>query len=238
MLMALAAVALAACASPSTNDTVARDDRPPLQAECGPVAFTDVPPDLDEFPLLDAEAQQAIDELVGGAAVVDGGTFGVDTQWSVASRSDDVLVLFGHQQADAPTVFAQFVMRSGSWTATGWGGCWVQIESPGFGPATVSTDPAALPMPTDIELALFITEQSCASGLAPEDRDVMVLVSETAEEVNIIALVASIEGDAECPSNPLHPVAVTLDKPLGQRTLVDGHRFPNLPVVPAEDVDN
>lgn len=223
-----------------TQVEVSPDPAQQLQARCGQVLFSGVPPDLNEFPALDADAQSAIDELVNGPTGVEAEGFGDDTRWSMAARTDDELVLFGRQQlgAEVATVSAQFTMRSGAWMPTGWGGCRVQIEAPGLGPATVSTNPSALPRPVDTELALFITEQSCASGQAPIDREVVVVVTETADEVHVIALVAPVEGDADCPGNPLHPITVSLDAPLGERTLVDGHRFPALVVVPAEDFDN
>lgn len=208
-----------------------------LTATCGSVTFSAVPPDLDEFPALDDDAQSAIDELVNGPTGVEAGGFGGDTQWSIASRTDSDLVLFGQQPA-GDTVTAQFVGRDGAWVPSGWGGCRIQIEAPGLGPALVSSNPDALPSPEATELDLFITEQNCASGMPPNDREVVVLVTETADEVTIIALVAAVEGDAECPGNPLYPISVTLAEPLGDRMLIDGHRFPRQPVVPSEDFDN
>jgi len=44
--------------------------------------------------------------------------------------------------------------------------------------------------------------------------------------VTIIVLVAPVEGGAECPGNPWHPITVTLEAPLGSRQLLDGHQYP------------
>lgn len=252
MLFVVALLA-ASCGSDVTNassdgGSTSRDDALPqpevspdagqqLTATCGSVTFSAVAPDLDEFPSLDDDAQTAVDELLNGPTGVEAGGFGGDTQWSIASRTDSDLVLFG-QQPSGGTVTALFARQNDAWTPSGWGGCRIQIEAPGLGPALVSSNPDALPLPGDTELDLFITEQNCASGMPPNDREVVVLVTETADEVAIIALVAPVEGDAECPGNPLFPISVTLDAPLGDRMLIDGHRFPRQPVVPSEDFDN
>lgn len=211
-----------------------------LRATCGSVTFSAVPPDLDEFPPLDPDAESALDELINGPTGVEAVGFGGDTQWSIASRTEENLVLFGQQQGadEASWSDVRFERRDGAWTPTGWGGCRIQIEAPGLGPATVATNPDQPLNANDIELSLLIQEQNCASGRAPVDREVVALVTETNESVTIIALVAPVEGGAECPGNPWHPIAVTLDSPLGSRKLFDGHRYPTEAIAPADDFNN
>ncbi len=207
-----------------------------LTATCGPVVFATIPPDLDEFPPLDDDAMAALDELVGGPTGVEAGGFDEDFRWSIASRDDEQLVLFGQgSNVDGPTwADARFERRDGAWRPTGWGGCRVEIGAFGFGPARVATDPTEPLGPGDTELAVLINEQACASGRAPVDREIVPLVTETDESVTIIVLVAPVEGGAECPGNPWHPITVTLDSPLGTRQLLDGHRYPAEPIGPAD----
>ena len=95
-----------------------------------------------------------------------------------------------------------------------------------LGPAPVGIDPANEPEPGDTRLSLLINERACASGRAPDDREVVVLTTETAETVSVLALVAPVEGGAECPGNPWYPISVELDAPLGGRVLLDAHEFP------------
>lgn len=206
-----------------------------LTATCGPVVFSAIPPDLDEFPPLDDDARAALDELVGGPTGVEAGGFDEEFRWSIASRDDEQLVLFGQgSNADGPTwADARFERRDGAWRPAGWGGCWVEIGAFGFGPARVGTDPVEPLDPGDTELAVLINEQACASGRAPVDREIVPLVTETDESVTIIVLVAPVEGGAECPGNPWHPITVTLDSPLGSRQLLDGHRYPAEPITTA-----
>ena len=65
-------------------------------------------------------------------------------------------------------------------------------------------------------------EQGCASGQHPIGR-VRLTVEESFEAVRISARVARIDAEfASCPGNPLLPMVVTLDAPLGDRELLDG----------------
>lgn len=208
---------------------VAPDPAAELTARCGAVTFTDVPPDLGEFPPLDDDAQAALDELLTGPTSVEAaGMFPPNTQWSIALRTESELVLFGQPEDPDVTDWSdvRFDKRDGPWTPVAWGGCRVQIEAPGLGPATVGIDPASEPQPGDTRLSLLINERACASGRAPDDREVVVLTTETAETVSILALVAPVEGGAECPGNPWYPISVELDAPLGTRLLLDAHEYP------------
>ncbi len=241
MVLAAALVAGAsACGSdPAKSDPATSDIGSLLKATCGPVTFDAVPPDPDEFPLLDADAQAGLDELINGPTGVEAVEFAGDVEWSIALRSDDELVLLGEQQAaDEPSwLYVQMVRQDGDWSPRGWGGCRIELDAPGFGPATVATSPELPPRAEDIELSLLINEVNCASGQAPVDREVVLRVTETAESVTILALVAPVEGDATCPSNPWHPVTVTLESPLGSRQLIDGHSYPTQPVTEADTLD-
>ncbi len=207
---------------------VAPDPAAELTARCGAVTFADVPPDLDEFPPLDDDAQSALDELLTGPTGVEAAGMFPNTQWSLALRTENRLVLFGQPEDPGTTDWSdvRFDKRDASWTPVGWGGCRIQIEAPGLGPATVGIDPANEPEPGDTQLSLLINEQACASGRAPDDREVVVLTTETAESVSILALVAPVEGGAECPGNPWYPISVELDAPLGDRELLDAHQYP------------
>jgi len=221
------------------SSAVAPDPELQLTARCDSVLFSSVPPDLNEFPPLDDDAQAAIDELVNGPTGVEAGGFDRDFQWSIASRTDDQLVLFGQNLvSDEPSwADARFERQDGSWHPSGWGGCRVEIGALGLGPATVATDPEQPLDPDSTELPLLINEQDCASGKAPVDREVVPLVTETDESVTIIVLVAPVQGGAECPSNPWHPITVTLESPLGTRQLLDAHQYPTRPVTSADLAD-
>lgn len=221
------------------SSSVTPDPGQQLTARCGPVVFTSVPPDLDEFPPLDDDARAALDELVNGPTGVEAGGFDRDYRWSIASRNDDQLVLFGQRSGpDGPSwADARFERREGAWAPAGWGGCRVEIAALGLGPATVATDPDQPLDPSATELRLQINEQACANGQAPLGREIVPLITETDESVTIIVLVAAVEGGASCPGNPWHPITVTLDSPLGARQLLDGHQYPPQPVTPVDLID-
>ena len=205
-----------------------------LTARCSDVVFSAVPPNLDEFPPVEGEAWSALEAVAqtGEGFIVptpdpeasaDAPAPGYD--WSVAFESDTELVLLGQNQAGG-LASASFERRDGDWTPRSWGGCSIRVEAPGHGPAQVHLDPARLPDPTARSLGLFVTELACASGQGPEGRAVIPIVNETASTVELTVLVESVRGGAECPGNPLHPISVELNSPLGDRVLLDAHRHP------------
>ena len=211
---------------------VAPDASEFLRVSCGPAVFSSIPPDIDEFPPLDDDARAAIHELANGETSVEAAGWDTDFDWSIASRTDDELVLFGQGSGpDGPHyVDARFRSQDGEWRPSGWGGCHFLVDAPGLGPAEVSLDPSRPIDPYSTELPLHITERACASGQPPVDREVVPVVIETDESVTVIVLVAPVEGGADCPGNPPHPITVTLEAPLGDRALLDGHVQPAVPV--------
>lgn len=207
------------------------------EATCGAVVFSSIEPDLDEFPPLDADAQGALDELVSGPTGIEAEGFDSDFRWSIASRDNDRLVLFGQGGTTNTPIWAQvqFGRDSGAWTPIAWGGCEILVEAPGFGPAFLAVDPERPTDPASNEVPVVINERSCASGQAPDDRAVVPHVDETDQAVTITVLVEHVQGSAECPENPWHPITVTLQSPLGSRELLDGHAYPVQPVGPPTD---
>jgi hypothetical protein len=230
-VVALFVAGCGASTAPDSSASVTVDQQ--LTASCGSVVFSSVPPDIDEFPPLDDDAQAALDELVNGPTGVEAGGFDRDYRWSIASRNDDRLVLFGQGPDDSSWVDARFERRDGEWAPVGWGGCRVEIGALGLGPARLATDPDQPLDPTGTELPVLINEQNCANGEAPIGREIVPVVTETDQSVTIIVLVAPVEGDADCPGNPWHPITITLESPLGSRQLLDGHRYPPQPIGPA-----
>ncbi len=214
--------------------TAELDPAASLAAACGPVRFSSIPPDFDEFPALDAEAEQALAELATGEETsLEAGFLEVDDRtWSIAHRSDTELILFGRDADPAAVitdgaVYARFDRSSADepFGPSGWGGCWIQVESATYGNASIAFDTTRPPDPSSTELPLVINERNCASGRAPEGRDIVPVVTEGDSQIVIVVLVEPA-GEADCPSNPWHPITVTLDSPLGDRTILDGHTSP------------
>lgn len=225
---------------PTTVDApgVASPTAPQLKASCDSVVFSSVPPVLDEFPALDVDAQSAIDELVDGPTGVEAVGFGEDYRWSIASRTDEDLVLFGQgETSEAGLANARFAREGGEWVPRGWGGCRVEIQADGFGPARLAMESGESLSADSTELSFVINERDCASGQAPTDRDVIPVVTETEDTVSIVVLVERVKGGAECPRNPWHPITITLESPLGSRQVLDSHEFPPQPVGPVELAD-
>ncbi len=200
-----------------------------ITATCGAVRFGATPPDVFEFPPIDAEVQAMLDDFATGPAAVEADWFVEDATFFVAERTDDRIVLFAHYADGSAQRYGDAVFESagdGVWRASGWGGCNVQVEAIGLGAARVAYDPDRIADLASNELPLLINEQACASGQAPTDREIVPVITETDETVEILVFVAPVKGSATCPGNPWHPITVTLDAPIGERTLLNADRFP------------
>lgn len=235
-VIVVASVVLVGCGSEGAD--VASLTQSELKANCGRVIFGSVPPALDEFPPLDTDAQSALDELVNGPTGREAAGFDQDYEWSIASRTDERLVLFGRGETPAlGAVDVEFVRQGGEWTPRSWGGCSLEVNVDGFGPAIVATESDRSFPVGSTELSFVINERRCASGRAPDDRDVVPIVTESDEAVSIVVLVESVAGEADCPGNPWHPITITLESPLGSRQLLDAHTFPPQPIGPVDLAD-
>ncbi len=216
----------------------APDPAESLVATCGPVRFGSIPPDIDEFPAIDAEAERALAELTTGDETSLEAAFleAEERIWSTAHRSDTELILFG-RDADPDAVvtdgavYARFDRRSADepFRPGGWGGCRIEVESPTYGNASVAFDTTRPADPSSTELPLVINERNCASGRAPDGRETLPVVTESQSQIVIVVLVEPAD-EGECPSNPWHPVTITLEAPLGDRAVLDGHTSPPVPV--------
>ena len=92
----------------------------------------------------------------------------------------------------------------------------------GLGQVTWSFDPDfPEPGPTDTELHVRATEIGCASGQPMGDRLQGPQVIESDDAIRIAFAVTLQVGGQDCQGNPSTPVTITLDEPLGDRTLID-----------------
>ncbi|HEY5651376.1 MAG TPA: hypothetical protein VIW46_08020 [Acidimicrobiia bacterium] len=208
------------------------DAGPELSARCGsvelPVSGQPVLPDRPLTP----DAREAI-ASVHRVAPGEASSFD-EYRWVVAAQGDDSLTLFGEllliPQPGAPRYAdAAFSRVEGEWRPDGWGQCRIEIEAEGYGNAHWIFDRDVQPDPESTALEIEIMEQACASGRAPIDREILPVIIEAADAVSITIFVEPSEAfDVTCPSNPWHPVVVTLDAPLGDRTVFDGVSIPPL----------
>ena len=96
-----------------------------------------------------------------------------------------------------------------------------EAASTGGDPAYWEIDPQRPPQPTDKQVLALVSRSGCAGGvtgrvLAPvvKEDDQRVVVTFTVE--------ARAKEPASCPGNEQVAQTVTLDEPLGERTLYDG----------------
>jgi hypothetical protein len=141
-----------------------------------------------------------------------------------------VIVQAGIDGGDASYPHATLAREDAGWHLTSWSGCRPTVEAPAYGPAArLVLDPDIEPSPDSDQLAVWINETNCASGMAPVDRAVIPIVVDDADSVVITVLVEPVEGGADCQGNPWHPMMITLDQPLGDRHVFDGSTVPPEP---------
>ncbi len=214
-----------------------------LSASCGRVRFPTIPPDPDAFPPVDAEVEAIFDDLADHPVMVEMQFFLDSYDWFVADRTDDSIILFGRRAASVtddlgpPYASMDLEIRDGVWLPGGFGQCRIELDAPGFGSADTVLAPDHEPNPASTELHLWINENNCAGGQAPDDREVLPVVTETESSIEIVTLVEPVSGGAECPGNPWYPITVTLEEPLGDRTVYDAHESPRIELSWPPDVD-
>ncbi|MDQ3782084.1 MAG: hypothetical protein M3349_03995 [Actinomycetota bacterium] len=187
-------------------------------------------PVLPDTPL-DAEAMAALASAASLHAV-EAAIFDQHT-WSVAMATSDHITLFGRAlhdpDPDAPSYgTATFTKDGAGWRPSSFGGCHIEVAAPGFGNANWVLNPDTTPDPASTELAAWIVERNCAGGQPPIGRDIVPVVTTDVDKVTITVLVEPVQGGAECPGNPWHPISIDLPEPLGDRSLFDGGVVPHL----------
>lgn len=97
--------------------------------------------------------------------------------------------------------------------------------------ASVSLDPSSPPAPESDRLALLVTERECNSGQDAAGRVELVELAETESTVElVIGVRPSSALAASCQGNPATPFTVDLERPLGDRVIL------NAAVVPAREL--
>ena len=185
----------------------------------------------------------AVDELVGDEARVEWDSmFSAVEEWFVGERTEPGLALIKPAESDDAgrsrygyAVFEQHVdgLRLASWCA----GCVVEAVLDGYGIAELVLPIGEVHVPGSPVFSVLATERACAGGRPPEGREVLAVLNETSEQVDVVVLVGSPEGDQTCPSNPPFTVRIELDTPLGDRTLFDTGTYPGIQLRGPEGVD-
>jgi hypothetical protein len=94
-------------------------------------------------------------------------------------------------------------------------------------PASWWVDPAGPPPgPDSTSISALIMEKVCASGMSPEGRVLSPQIFSADDAILITIWVRRRPGGQDCQGNPVFPVAITLNEPIGDRHLLDGSEIP------------
>ena len=199
-----------------------------LTASCGGSVFDRLPPETSAFAPFSSFDELDFSRVGGEAVFVREFVSGYD--WFVTQEGEGWRQLFGRPSrvdGDPPYASMRIEMSDGVWAPVGWGQCRIELDAKGYGNARFVADPDTPPDPQADRISVLATENECASGKAPEDRDVRaVILNEDERAVSIVILVEPKDGFADCQSNPAFPLEVELGSPLGDREILDASVYP------------
>lgn len=166
--------------------------------------------------------------------------------WLIVQESKDRVMLMNklavpqnHGQGDIRD-YVYIVISTNSMASEPGRPVWAVVESSTCTPTldlgelragSVTLDPSLPPTPESVRLPLLITEFDCNSGQNAEGRVEVVKLTETESTVEVILGVRAADAQwATCQGNPATPFTVGLERPLGNRTILDAA------VVPAREI--
>jgi len=179
---------------------------------CGPIRFSEVPPDLAEF---DGTEDAAAEIVVLFSGLSKPHTF------QLAARTPVDALVIGwptSRTRDRGEPIYLAVQREGDrWDPGSSGECRFTTTVPGYNATDIVLD--SRPDPSSTQIELMIRERECANGRVPPADAIVPIVEESDARVVITVVVTPVQGGANCPGNPWHPITVNLDSPVGDRTV-------------------
>lgn len=201
--------------------------------------------EYDPADLADAPMASSLPEGPAGA-VDDAGepAFDPSAGWRVVHGSDDRFELVRELdepmdggQGDVRTHEVRVVERisgatnvvDGTWMLTMAGPCTQRVVT-GSDLGEVDLTLSREHSPDDTVIDLWVHERACASGRSAEGRVELIEIAETDGEVRLRIGVRSLEGAQDCQGNPPTAFAVELERPLGDREILDAAVVPVRPL--------
>lgn len=145
-----------------------------------------------------------------------------------------VLVLLGEwgPRPRPALEYVRFERAGDGWQPDGWGGC--RLE-PALDSAVIWVDVAAprggLASDTSV-IDVLVSERECASARDPHPFLREPVIVERERTVTVYWTSEAPTADVTCEGPAPVPAVLSLDKPLGERTLLDGSTWPPRPVRP------
>ncbi|RYC14608.1 hypothetical protein [Nocardioides zhouii] len=155
------------------------------------------------------------------------------TPWKLLAEDDDHLTIalgdwtFEGPARDAMTMSLE---REGEgWKWTGHGNCWhlAPVLDDGTWVNLSSTKPLDT---TSTTVTVDVTELACTGSRDPVPHLDEPSIVTTSHDVTVYWTSRPPQGAQECPGNPTVSQQLTLDEPLGDRVLLDGSRWPPVPI--------
>lgn len=185
-----------------------------------------------QFVLGDLQSLTPIEEADPGLkAVVDGwlnGPEGTDWPadgWVVLTETEAIATIIRHLDDSLYVIGAELGPNGWLWAgASGGQACDVARRLPqGMSDVSWILDPE-FPAPdvTSTQIHVLATESACTGGSMMGERLLGPQVVETDHDLRLAFAAIPLVGAQNCPGNPPTAVTITLERPLGDRLLIDG----------------
>ncbi len=159
-------------------------------------------------------------------AADDPGMIGDDLKTAIVWRTHkdgDTLHYLGGEPPNLHLVSMK--LADGRWKWQGGGGCTAFVRNEGKTTANWAILTGGIDQ-TSLSFEVLANDRQCASGVAAEERVSEADVVETDESVVVTFTATPLEGNQNCPSHAPTRRTVTLQRPLGERRLLDGAVYP------------
>jgi hypothetical protein len=246
LLVGCALVGLAAGCGATDSGSVGRDGGPPVTlvgnevvVSCGgapgwvPSAMVNgIDPEIPRSEVetaLDAIATEPGLSAETSRVLPQGGR----TPWKLLAEDDDSLIIalgdWGFDGPDRDAMTMSLEREADGWTWTGHGNCW--HLAPILHDGTWVNLSSEKPLDTaSTSVTVDLTELACTGSRDPVPHLDEPVVVATSQDVTVYWTSRPPQGAQECPGNPTVSQELTLDEPLGDRPLLDGSRWPPVPI--------
>lgn len=149
--------------------------------------------------------------------------------WHVLEASDHKLEVFKVDQSlssvdDSSHYVVRAITRGGGWSLDADYSCTPRLILRASKSASVFF--ASRPSPEARFIDLLLMERDCASGRDAVGRVKLVSLKETTTTVGVVIGIVPRQADQSCQSNPLTPFSIELDRPIGDRVVLDAATLP------------
>lgn len=157
----------------------------------------------------------------------------------LAGDDEEAVVGVGEWSIDGPGEDGDYVLlerQDADLRVESWGQCELSVALPDDRWRVELSAPRGGVDPASTGITVLVNEVACTSARDPRPYLDEPVITEQRDRVLVSMSSEIVRGGADCPGNPRVPVAIQLDRPLGDRELYDAGTWPPTPIEVADPV--